>query len=137
MSPSPPELLIVGAAEKDDAGWRPILEHYPGNVHHVPDCRGARSFLGRRPVSVVVCERDLPDGSWRDVLHSSASLADPPAVIIASRLADERLWLDVLQAGGYDVLTKPFNRNEVARILALAAAQAPALRRSAGSGFIV
>jgi hypothetical protein len=39
---------------------------------------------------------------------------------VFSRLADEYLWAEVLQLGGYDVLLKPFEEEEVARV-ALAA----------------
>jgi DNA-binding response OmpR family regulator len=34
-------------------------------------------------------------------------------LIVCSRLADERLWAEVLNLGGYDVLAIPFHAGEV------------------------
>jgi DNA-binding response OmpR family regulator len=45
---------------------------------------------------------------------------NPPDLIVASRLADEYLWAEVLNLGGYDVLAKPFNAEEVRRVVGLA-----------------
>jgi FixJ family two-component response regulator len=36
-------------------------------------------------------------------------------LIVASRLADERLWAEALNLGAWDVLAKPFNHIEVIR----------------------
>jgi DNA-binding response OmpR family regulator len=69
---------------------------------------------------VVVCERDLPDGSWKHLLDKVETLARPPRLIVASRLADERLWAEVLNLGGYDVLATPFDADEVYRVVSYA-----------------
>jgi len=41
-------------------------------------------------------------------------------LIVTSRLADECLWAEALNIGAYDVLAKPFDRNEVRRSESLA-----------------
>ena len=41
-------------------------------------------------------------------------------MIVTSRLADDRLWAEVLNLGGYDVLAKPFDASEVARVVGTA-----------------
>jgi DNA-binding response OmpR family regulator len=61
---------------------------------------------------VVVCERDLPPGSWKDVLEQVTILSDPPSLIVTSRLADERLWAEALNLGAYDVLAKPLTERK-------------------------
>jgi hypothetical protein len=40
-----------------------------------------------------------------------------PLLIVASRLADEYLWAEVLNLGGHDVLAKPFQGAEVQWVL--------------------
>jgi DNA-binding response OmpR family regulator len=77
-------------------------------------------FLDRKVIPVVVCDSDLPDGSWKDIMERIAQTANPPAVIVSSRLADDHLWSEVLNLGGYDVLAKPFNASEVFRDVSLA-----------------
>jgi DNA-binding response OmpR family regulator len=63
--------------------------------------------------SVVICEDPLPDGSWLDVLRAVQVLPRSPALIVTSRLADNSLWAEVLNLGGYDVLAQPLRAEEV------------------------
>ena len=71
--------------------------------------------------AIVICQvDDLLPGMWRDLLEHISFLPDPPLLILASRLADERLWAEALNLGCYDVLAKPFDAVEVIRIIGLA-----------------
>lgn len=45
-----------------------------------------------------------------------ASLSAPPNLIVSSRLADARLWVEVLNLGGFNVLVTPFETEEVLRV---------------------
>jgi DNA-binding NtrC family response regulator len=114
-----PTLLIVGPVE-DDGGRDSALDQFPWRTHRVRNCLEFLLHLCRSHPRVVVCERDLPDGDWRDVLEVTASLLSPPPVIVTSRLADDYLWAEVLNLGGYDVLAKPLDKQEVNRTLNLA-----------------
>ena len=88
----------------------------------VRDCREAWAALHRDSVDVVVVEEEFPDGiAWRDLIREIAEMRGCQAVIVASRLADERLWAEVLNLGGYDLLAKPFDRDELVRVIAMAA----------------
>jgi FixJ family two-component response regulator len=62
----------------------------------------------------------LPDGRWQDILSSVTDADNPPCLIVSSNLADERLWAEVLNEGGYDLLPKPFESKEVTRVISLA-----------------
>ena len=74
----------------------------------------------RYPVPVVLSEGDLGSGTWKDVLEEISNLSDPPLLIVVSRFADEYLWAEALNLGAYDVLVKPFDSEEVIRVLTLA-----------------
>lgn len=81
----------------------------------------ALAVLREEPwIPIVVCDCDVSPDSWRELLEKSALLPDPPFLIVASRLADERLWAEALNLGAYDVLAKPFDKEEVVRILSSA-----------------
>jgi DNA-binding response OmpR family regulator len=77
----------------------------------------AIASLRRARIPLVVTERDLTPGSWRDILENILLLPDPPVLIVTSRLADEYLWAEALNLGAYDVLAKPFDASEVMRAL--------------------
>jgi DNA-binding NtrC family response regulator len=73
--------------------------------------------LCRARIPLVVTERDLAPGSWRDILENILLLPDPPVLIVTSYLADDYLWAEALNLGAYDVLAKPFDASEVVRVL--------------------
>ena len=54
------------------------------------------------------------------MLEQISLLPDPPLFIVTSRLADERLWAEALNLGAWDVLAKPFEADEVIRIVSIA-----------------
>jgi len=80
----------------------------------------ATAALSQDRVPIVICERDLDGNSWIDLLAEATALPEPPYVIVTSRLADEHLWAEALNLGAYDVLAKPFDPEEVIRVVSLA-----------------
>ena len=109
-------LLLVGAIE-DNGG---IFSPFPWPTRRTRRLREACPVMCRDLARVVLCEHTLEDGSWKDVLELAASRPYPPLVIVTARLADERLWAEVLNLGGYDVLAQPLDRNEALRTIGLA-----------------
>ena len=77
----------------------------------------SRSCCG---AALVLCDRDLFPGSWKEILHGIKRMSNPPLLVVTSRLADEQLWAEALNLGAYDVLAKPFEVTEVNRVLSLA-----------------
>jgi len=113
-------VLSVSPLEEDHLSLQAIagrLEWKLVNADRVPL---ALALLQSHDVSVVVCERDLKPGTWVDMLEHIQPMPDPPSLIVTSRLADERLWAEALNLGAWDVLMKPFDRNEVIRSVKLA-----------------
>jgi hypothetical protein len=109
-------LLLVGAIE-DNGG---IFSYLPWRTRRIRRFREACPVMCRDLARVVLCEHALEDGSWKDVLELAALRPYPPPVIVTARLADERLWAEVLNLGGYDVLAQPLDRNEALRAIGLA-----------------
>jgi DNA-binding response OmpR family regulator len=89
----------------------------PLTVLHSPDCEQALAHFADSRISVVICETVLPDGSWKDLLASMARAKASSVLVVTSQLADESLWAEVLNLGGYDVLAQPFDREEVTRVV--------------------
>ena len=72
------------------------------------------------PYPAVLCERDLPDGDWKDLLEHTKRMPNPPLVIVTSRHADDYLWTEALNLGAHDVLAKPYEPSEARRVVSLA-----------------
>src|SRR3712207_8646575 len=45
-----------------------ILHHSDWHITHVESAGAAAEHLNRHAPAVILCERDLPDGSWHDIL---------------------------------------------------------------------
>ena len=115
--------MLVMAPERR----QPLLDALESSgieVLPVCDCNAAHRMLGTQPpVHVVVTDTALPDGDWRRVLEIVTQVSANIEVIVCSRLGDHKLWLDVLEQGGYDVLVEPYRHEEVRRILEVAASR--------------
>jgi DNA-binding response OmpR family regulator len=113
-------VLAVSPYREDHARLRGIFTHSNWRIATASSCHEAIRFLQTNRMAVLVCERDLPDGSWKDLLEGLALLPFPPLLVVTSKQADDDLWAEVLNLGAYDVLSKPFDRAEVTRIISLA-----------------
>lgn len=63
----------------------------------------------------------LPDGDWRRVLEIVAHTCPNIEVVVSSRLGDDKLWIEVMEQGAYDLLVEPYESKEVRRIVEAAA----------------
>jgi DNA-binding NtrC family response regulator len=109
-------ILFVGTAEGDGLSLGKILRNSIWQLHGTSSCQEALEFLDQRHVPVVLSETELSDGSWRELLNGMTRLSAPPNLIVSSRLGDDRLWAEVLNLGGFDVLMTPFEKDEVLRV---------------------
>ena len=116
-------ILAISPEEEDYRGLRELFAPSHWNLQQSHTRQEALSLLKTSVVPVVVSEQDLPDGNWKNVQADLQQLPGPPLLVVASRVADERLWLEVLESGGFDVLVKPWGREEVRRVIASALQQ--------------
>jgi DNA-binding response OmpR family regulator len=119
-NPEKISVLIATPDSRDTNELRHFLPHDDWNLTSCTSAGEAVELSSAVHPAVLICERDLPDGSWRDLLGRLQSMGSPPLLLVVSRHADESLWAEVLNLGGYDVLLKPFDRSEVMRVLGMA-----------------
>jgi DNA-binding NtrC family response regulator len=101
------------------AEWR-LYSEAKWHLHPVLTLQSATTVLQQIRIPLVLCDTDLSSGGWREIVAQTAALPDFPLVIVSSRMADADLWAEALNLGAYDVLAKPFDAQEVTRILSLA-----------------
>jgi DNA-binding response OmpR family regulator len=116
-------LLVVSSDEHDHSSLHRILRE-DCRLHRAAGRREALSCIRRLRPCVVLCDQTFADGDWRELLTDLQGERRMPPLIVSSRLADDRLWAEVLNLGGYDLLTKPFAEAEVSRVVRLAAYRA-------------
>jgi DNA-binding NtrC family response regulator len=95
-----------------------ILLHQGIRTRRARNCSAAGVGLREEaPPVLVLTDTSLPDGSWADVLKAACTVPSKPPVIVVSRLVDIKLYLDVLESGGYDFVVPPVTSADLAYIV--------------------
>ena len=76
-----------------------------------------RSHHWNSTISLLLCEEQLPDGTFRDALNFLGRTARHIPVIVFSRIAEWENYLEAVRCGAYDCLRYPFRSGELERII--------------------
>jgi DNA-binding NtrC family response regulator len=110
-------ILLVRPCERDRATLQNILENSRWNLVEVDDSRAAQAFLARNRVHMIFYNCDEAGSDLRDFSHQITEFSPAPLLIAASRLADESLWAETLNLGGFDLLASPVDCDEARRVI--------------------
>ena len=113
-------VLLVSPFLDDQVALRQFLRPPKWSIYSALTLKSAIAVMELERLPLVLCERDLGQDTWKDVLAQATLMLHSPLIIVTSRLADEHLWAEALNLGAYDVLAQPFDATEVIRILSLA-----------------
>ena len=118
---------MIAFVSKSEADCRTLREVAAMVSQSVVSCAGvqeARRAIRRHDPKMVVCDAQVAEsGSWRELLEEAQ--AAQSLMLVVSRHADERLWAEVLNLGGFEVLALPFEREELRRALSSALQHVP------------
>lgn len=106
-------VLAVTTHDEDRVALERIFSSAGWRFHHTGDPGSAVQLIEAFGIPVVICDAQMDRCSWQDLHAHAAKSPVAPAVIIAARSADDCLWAEVLNVGGFDVLAKPFEKQEV------------------------
>jgi DNA-binding NtrC family response regulator len=113
-------VLAIISNEQDRQALRAMFSQSSWSLTLVATLPEAQAALEQEQVAVVITDDTLGDDrSWRDILQLAESSPSIP-VIVSSRTADDHLWTEVLNIGGFDVLSKPFAVKEMFRSVNMA-----------------
>jgi len=113
-------LIALDSCEESDVLQR-ILDGDNWGLHVACAFPDAEAALCASSFGIVICPRRFQDGhGWKDLLKGIQEMPIPPQLIVADRLADDALWAEVLNLGGYDLLMTPFEGEEVLRVVPMA-----------------
>lgn len=114
-------ILGVLASAADRQSLRYIVDAFNWKLEFSYGIETIQRILQESDTGVIITDCVLPDGnSWRDLLTEIQAQPLPPSLIVADRHADDRLWAEVLNLGAYDLVAKPFDANEVFRVISSA-----------------
>jgi DNA-binding NtrC family response regulator len=112
--------LLISPFEQDHRLLQSLFREQGWELHGTRSLESALTLLRRGVASLVITEKDLPVGNWKDVLDAVLQLPASPLVVVSSLHADDYLWAEALNLGAYDVLPKPIERMEAIRVFSSA-----------------
>jgi DNA-binding NtrC family response regulator len=119
-SNEPVQLVAIIQDPDDSKSLEQIAASYGWKISIVGSSDAAVAFLKEQPTPLVICDRDLSSEAWSDVLGKIAAQPQAVCVLLASRVADQYLWNQVIQHHGYDLVVKPFQPEELRRAVTFA-----------------
>ena len=109
--------LVLAGPKQTETRLREIVESAGWQLHHSPEWRLALDLAVRLGATVFMFDYDANPSEWEDALGRVLNWSHAPAFLMTSRLADDRLWAELLARGGYDLLLTPFDDAEVQRTI--------------------
>lgn len=116
----PVTLVAIAQNPPDREALRQIADSFGWKISIVDSSSSAMALLASQPTPLVICDRDLTGEDWRDALSRIAALPQAVCVLLASGVMDEYLWHEAIRYHGYDVVAKPFQRDELRRAVTFA-----------------
>ncbi len=71
------------------------------------------ALASRNRFELILCDRNQVGHPWREVMGRLAAVSPRSCILLVSPVNLDYLWGDVLQQGGYDVLTRPLREKAV------------------------
>jgi len=110
--------VFIGSNDADYQHLRCIFRMMKWKLARVPALRPALRKATIEGTTHFFYKHVAGDNrGWIEALNAVRSLPHMPAFILTSRLADEQLWAEVLNRGGYDLLIQPYDSMEVTRVV--------------------
>jgi len=111
-------ILAVLASVEDRSSLKSILGHLQLDLRFAHTLEEAKAALDSSSIDLLISESSFEDGcSWRDFLPELHRVENAPLLVVADSLADEVLWVEVLNLGAYDLLVKPFEARDVLHVV--------------------
>lgn len=114
-------VLLVHDEPEAFRGFEELLHGQALHTRRAHQCAEARSSLKESgPVDLVLTDVALPDGDWKHVIRMVRELSEDTPVIVMSRVASMKLYLDTQDAGAADFIVPPMAPRDLAYTLTTA-----------------
>jgi DNA-binding response OmpR family regulator len=114
---APLTALVVGSLELDEFLMERLFRQCHWRLLVAGSRMAALDQLARNEVHVVLADTSVSGWPWAMVLADLRRFQPTPPLVVTSPVADEVLWSEVLNCGGFDVLARPLDTDEVRRVM--------------------
>jgi DNA-binding NtrC family response regulator len=106
-------VLIASSDIENRNAIRAILAEDGLNTICASTVKETQEALANMPVSIVICDRQLPDGSFKDLLHLAKKERPEVLVVVTSRTDDWRESVAAKLVGAFEMIPSPCQRSNV------------------------
>jgi len=107
------DVLVASADVEHRRALIRLLDNLSLNVLSTSDLRQAEEVLARQSVSLVFCDDQLPDGSYRELLTTRRMGHKAPRVVVTTVTGEWKDYLEAMRLGVFDVIHAPFHPTDV------------------------
>jgi DNA-binding NtrC family response regulator len=111
--PGVTDLLLISPGESDRLLLQKAVPATQWHLTHVHTCEEALAVMASVLVPVVICDEKAAAGDWRQAVKCVITSPHPAPILLASDAYDWRVWVDLIEHGGFDVVAKPFDGVDV------------------------
>jgi DNA-binding NtrC family response regulator len=86
-------------------------------LHPAATVEQAQSLMVATDSRVLLAEVGSINGGWERAAEMVGRLRPPRALVVVGTLIDEHFWISALERGAFDVVRKPFDTEELQRII--------------------
>lgn len=112
-------LIIVTSRPEDVQELNLLLEDSPWELTAVPELEEANTAVRAASAPIVLFDRDAAP-SWQRAIKGFVKSRRSACVVLLSNVSDQYLWDEVVQQGGFDLLPRPFRKEQVLSTLVFA-----------------
>lgn len=116
----PTPILVVSSESKNRHALADILNREGWSTVCASTAGECQEILSRDNIGLVLCDRRLTDGTYRDVLFIARLLGRNVRLVVTSRLADWSEYLESLHDGAFDLIAFPGQTAEIVRVISQA-----------------
>jgi FixJ family two-component response regulator len=113
-------VLIVTSHAEDVEELTSILTETPWDLTDASHLQDPSTALKGAAVPILLFDRDTPGESWQVAMKRMIKSRRGACVVLLSSVADQYLWDEVVHQGGFDLLTRPFRKEQVLSTLMFA-----------------
>jgi two-component system response regulator (stage 0 sporulation protein F) len=114
---SQPSVLVACKDYESRCALASILADFALDLVFASSVDQARAILLGQPIRLVLCEDTLPDGSFRDVLHTLKLAGSGTPLVVCSLLGEIDEYLEAMESGAFDFIAPPFRPTELESIV--------------------
>jgi DNA-binding NtrC family response regulator len=113
-------VLIVTSRTEDVAELRSILEGTPWDLNDASHLEDPSAAIKGAAPPILLFDRNTAGGTWQVTMKRFIKSRRGVCAVLLSNVGDQYLWDEVVQHGGFDLLTRPFKKEQVLSTLMFA-----------------